>query len=57
MQNGKSNIEFIEYFFSQKSLAFVKNFKMQKILHILEEQKIIKIWLPKINSKWPLNSR
>jgi hypothetical protein len=40
----------------QEALAFVKNFKMQKFLHILEEQ-TQKNCSSKINSKWPLNSR
>jgi hypothetical protein len=51
---SKIQILFIE------ALALVRNFKMVKFLHILEEQnpqKIKKIWLPKNKFKWPLNSR
>jgi hypothetical protein len=51
------NMAFFFAFFLE-ALAFVRNFKMLKFLHILEEQTPKnKKNCPKINSKWPLNSR
>jgi hypothetical protein len=42
-----------------EALAFFRNFRILKFLHILEEQtqNKKKICCPKINSKWPLNSK
>jgi hypothetical protein len=52
-QNGDYGHRFLE------ALAFFRNFRILKFLHILEEQsqnKNKKICCPKINSKWPLIS-
>jgi hypothetical protein len=56
LNRWRFNMAFFWHFFLE-ALTFVRNFKMQKFLHILEEQTNQKFFCPKINSKRLLNSR